>query len=45
MYPAFLKLDGRAVLIVGAGPVAAGKLEGLLARAPGYRGGSDTARV
>src|SRR6187551_3814511 len=31
MYPAFLKLDGRPVLIVGAGPVAAGKLEGLLA--------------
>ena len=31
MYPVFLKLDGRPVLIVGAGPVAAGKLEGLLA--------------
>jgi uroporphyrin-III C-methyltransferase / precorrin-2 dehydrogenase / sirohydrochlorin ferrochelatase len=31
MYPVFLKLDGRPVLIVGGGPVAAGKLEGLLA--------------
>ena len=31
MYPVFLKLDGRPVLVVGGGPVAAGKLEGLLA--------------
>jgi siroheme synthase-like protein len=31
MYPAFLKLNGRRVLLVGGGPVAAGKLEGLLA--------------
>jgi uroporphyrin-III C-methyltransferase/precorrin-2 dehydrogenase/sirohydrochlorin ferrochelatase len=31
MYPVFLKLDGRPVLVVGAGPVAAAKLEGLLA--------------
>ena len=31
MYPAFLKLTGRKVLLVGGGPVAAGKLDGLLA--------------
>ena len=31
MYPAFLKLSGRQVLLVGGGPVAAGKLAGLLA--------------
>jgi uroporphyrin-III C-methyltransferase / precorrin-2 dehydrogenase / sirohydrochlorin ferrochelatase len=31
MYPAFLKLAGRRVVLVGAGRVAAGKLEGLLA--------------
>src|SRR6185436_19639349 len=31
MYPVFLKLDGRRVLLVGGGPVAVGKLEGLLA--------------
>ena len=31
MYPVFLKLEGRPVLVVGGGPVAAGKLEGLLA--------------
>ncbi len=31
MLPAFLKLEGRPVLMVGAGPVAAGKLDGLLA--------------
>ena len=31
MYPAFLKLNGRPVLLVGGGRVAAGKLEGLLA--------------
>jgi len=31
MYPAFLKLTGRRVLLVGGGPVAAGKLAGLLA--------------
>jgi len=31
MYPVFLKLDGRPVLLVGGGLVAASKLEGLLA--------------
>lgn len=31
MYPAFLNLRGRRVLLVGGGPVAAGKLRGLLA--------------
>ena len=31
LYPVFLKLEGRRVLLVGGGPVAAGKLEGLLA--------------
>ena len=31
LYPAFLKLDGRRVVMVGAGPVAASKLRGLLA--------------
>ena len=31
MYPAFLKLKGRRVLLVGGGKVAAGKLEALLA--------------
>jgi uroporphyrin-III C-methyltransferase/precorrin-2 dehydrogenase/sirohydrochlorin ferrochelatase len=31
VYPAFLKLRGRRVLVVGAGPVAAGKIQGLLA--------------
>ena len=30
MYPVFLKLAGRPVLLVGGGVVAAGKLEGLL---------------
>jgi len=30
MYPAFLKLTGRKVLLVGGGRVAAGKLHGLL---------------
>jgi len=30
LYPAFLKLDGLVVVVVGGGPVAAGKLEGLL---------------
>ncbi len=30
LYPAFLKLDGRRVVVVGAGPVAASKLGGLL---------------
>jgi len=31
LYPVFLKLAGRRVLLVGGGTVAAGKLEGLLA--------------
>jgi uroporphyrin-III C-methyltransferase/precorrin-2 dehydrogenase/sirohydrochlorin ferrochelatase len=31
LYPAFLKLEGRPVLLVGGGPVAASKLDGLLA--------------
>ena len=31
LYPAFLKLEARPVLLVGAGPVAASKLDGLLA--------------
>ena len=30
LYPAFLKLEGRPVVVVGGGPVAAGKLGGLL---------------
>jgi siroheme synthase-like protein len=30
LYPAFLKLAGRRVVVVGAGPVAAAKLRGLL---------------
>jgi uroporphyrin-III C-methyltransferase/precorrin-2 dehydrogenase/sirohydrochlorin ferrochelatase len=29
-YPAFLRLQGRSALVVGAGPVAAQKLQGLL---------------
>jgi uroporphyrin-III C-methyltransferase / precorrin-2 dehydrogenase / sirohydrochlorin ferrochelatase len=31
MYPVFLRLTGRRVVVVGGGPVAAGKLDGLLA--------------
>lgn len=31
LYPAFLRLDGLPVIVVGGGPVAAGKLDGLLA--------------
>jgi siroheme synthase-like protein len=31
VYPVFLRLDGEPVLVVGAGPVAAGKLDGLIA--------------
>jgi uroporphyrin-III C-methyltransferase/precorrin-2 dehydrogenase/sirohydrochlorin ferrochelatase len=31
LYPVFLRLEGRSVLLVGGGAVAAGKLEGLLA--------------
>lgn len=30
LFPAFLKLAGKRVLVVGAGPMAASKLEGLL---------------
>ena len=30
LFPTFLKMAGRRVLLVGAGPVAAGKLRGLL---------------
>lgn len=30
LFPTFLKLGGRQVLVVGGGPVAAGKLRGLL---------------
>jgi siroheme synthase-like protein len=31
VYPVFLRLEGERVLVVGGGPVAAGKLDGLLA--------------
>lgn len=31
LYPAFLKLAGRRVVVVGGGPVAAGKIAGLVA--------------
>jgi len=31
LYPVFLKLEGLPVVVVGGGPVAAGKLDGLLA--------------
>ena len=31
MFPAFLKFDGRRVVVVGGGPVAAGKIDSLLA--------------
>ena len=30
LFPTFLKMEGRRVLLVGGGPVAAGKLRGLL---------------
>src|SRR4029450_4867472 len=30
LFPTFLKMQGRRVLLVGGGPVAAGKLRGLL---------------
>ncbi len=32
MYPVFLRLTGRAVLVVGAGPVAQRRIDGLLAQ-------------
>ena len=48
MYPAFLRLAGRKVVVVGGGPVAASKLDGLLAAgaevtvvAPDIRPGLD----
>ena len=31
LYPVFLKLDGEPVIVIGGGPVAASKLDGLLA--------------
>ena len=31
MFPAFLKLEGRRVVVVGGGPVAVSKIDGLLA--------------
>jgi siroheme synthase-like protein len=31
LFPLFLRLDGLQVLVVGGGPIAAGKLDGLLA--------------
>jgi uroporphyrin-III C-methyltransferase/precorrin-2 dehydrogenase/sirohydrochlorin ferrochelatase len=31
LFPAFLKLAGRKVVVVGAGPIAASKIDGLLA--------------
>jgi uroporphyrin-III C-methyltransferase / precorrin-2 dehydrogenase / sirohydrochlorin ferrochelatase len=31
VFPAFLKLEGRRVVVVGGGPVAASKIDGLLA--------------
>lgn len=37
MFPAFLRLTGRQVLLVGGGKVAAGKLEGLLAAGAAVR--------
>ena len=30
LFPAFLKLSGKPVVVVGAGPVASSKLAGLL---------------
>ena len=35
MFPVFLKLQGRRVVVVGAGPVAASKLDALLAAGAG----------
>ena len=52
MFPAFLDLKGRKVLVVGGGPVAAGKIESLLAAgarvtvvAPDVRPGIERAGV
>src|SRR3954453_14229439 len=40
LFPTFLKLGGRTVLLVGGGPVASGKLRGLLEAGAGVRVGA-----